>query len=1399
MSFDKPTRNHLAKVIDACRERLAEDVTAQLQSVYGLYSDGTRLDVAQTADERHAAAELRALLDHFESVATESKTRSVDAYQRLVREIGFTGLNRLAALRLGEERGLLIECVRRGMDSDGFRLYDRLANGSLGNRYQTYRAFLEGLYDEMALDLGALFDRRTPHSQVFPSEATLNDVLVLLNDPALTARDIWQHDETIGWIYQYYNDPTERKKMRDASKAPRNSRELAVRNQFFTPRYVVEFLTDNTLGRTWYEMHQGQTRLAEQCRYLVRRANEIWLKKGEQSPAAEGAASEQCQEEQLKKPAYIPFREKKDPRSLKLLDPACGSGHFLLYAFDLFETIYAEAYDDPDLEPDLRASYPDRAEYMRQVPRLILEDNLFGIDIDPRAAQIAALALWLRAQRAYQAMRLAPAERPRITRVNIIIAEPMPGDGVLLDEFIRNLPNTLTSEQHPEIIGPLVSTVFEKMKLAGEAGSLLKIEAELRKAIENGRKAWASQPEVRQLALLPETKQPHQLAMDVSSVTDEAFWRQAEGLTLKALSDYAHQAENGQGTRRRLFAEDAARGFAFIDLCLKQYDVVLMNPPFGDMTKESKPYLERNFPDSRADIYTCFVDRACSWLVFNGRIGVLSNRTFLTLGAHTLFRQKILMSQGQLELTADLGSGVLDAALVEVAAYVVTRKFRPDLSASAVFLPVHASNDKETELGDVLNKQVLIEHPLSYFIDLPNTVFAYWLPPSLTEHFKTGIKLESGAVRVRVGLQTSDDFRFARLRWEIPANNLGTGKHWVFFAKGGEFSPYYDDVHLVVNWNKDGEEIYNFFNSTGDLLSVPRNPTFYFSYGLTYPWRTSLGFAPRVLAADCIFAAQGSAMFPLETSSKPHNDLLSVLGALNSSLFQQFISIGVGAVEGAARSYQVGLVQSLPWKPLPEPLKDKLATLSQSCIRSRQGFDMYDETTVFYCGVPTAKGDLEQGIISLIDTQEDFLRQFIDAYQQIDKLILEIYGIQQSDIASALESVKPSLEARKWEIDSYGSYLLSHLVGVVFGRWDLRIMIYPRLVPKLPDPFSPLPICPPAMLVGPEDLPAMQGRIVSEAWLEAKPDAVTLPTISQHGTVLNTQGETEPATISDEDYPLEIAWDGILVDDPGLGEHPEAQVSDIVRRVETAVAVLWPENYEAVITEISETLAVKDLREYFSRPAGFFADHLKRYSKSRRQAPIYWPLSTASGGYTLWLYYPRLSQEMLYTAVNRYLTPKIGQVEGYIYNLERDLANTFGGAASRLRDQITEMGSFLAELNALRTDLLRVADLPYQPDLNDGVIINAAPLYKLFRLSKWAKDCQATWEKLQAGEYDWAHMAYVLWPERVREKCKSDKSLAIAHGLEGLWQGQEKLAKRKNKRKAAEEDQFVFGLGEDQE
>ena len=496
MAFDQSTRNRLQKFVSDSRSILHEEFTRQLQAIYGM--DPKNGSVAELASlsfldnqGRETAIILRETLEHYKASLTINSEieRNKQGIERIIREQSFTVLNRLGALRMAESRGFLLESITKGYSSKGFQLYKNLAGSALGETGDTYRQYLFSLFDEFNQDLAVLFDRHSSQGLLFPRESALLSLLDQVNH--FEIENLWVEDETIGWIYQYFNSQEERKKMRAESQAPRNSRELAVRNQFFTPRYVVEFLTDNTLGRIWYEMTQGKTALVKSCRYLIRRPNEIFLAKGESAPEneAEGHAN-LSQEELLRQPVYIPFRELKDPRELRMLDPACGSMHFGLYAFDLFEEIYKEAWW---LETEfgselfsrskgmrsLQATYSSFNEFHKAIPSLIIECNIHGVDIDPRAVQIAGLSLWQRAQRAWHQMGIKSNQRPTIKKSNIVCAEPMPGEKEMLREFTGNL--------NPPLLGQLVETIFDKMELAGEAGTLLKIEEEIALSISRAK------------------------------------------------------------------------------------------------------------------------------------------------------------------------------------------------------------------------------------------------------------------------------------------------------------------------------------------------------------------------------------------------------------------------------------------------------------------------------------------------------------------------------------------------------------------------------------------------------------------------------------------------------------------------------------------------------------------------------------------------------------------------------------------------------------------------------------------------------------------------------------------------------------------------------------------------
>ncbi len=603
--MDKDTRNAIDRATQKARRMLEGDFREQLEGDFDVLASGevgAKASAHLKPRQVYAREKIVAAIEHKRAAGLDAKAAVVD-YRR---DAAFTMLNRFAALKMLEARGLVQECVSKGEQSSGY--LNEFVGAAPGVKLladgQGYRLYLECIFDELSTEVKVLFDRRDPASVLWPKRQTLLDLLELLNAPVLA--DVWAEDETIGWIYQYFNAGEERKAMREASQAPRNSRELAVRNQFFTPRYVVQFLTDNTLGRIWYEMRGGATALREQCEYLVRKPDETWAP-----------------------------RAKKDPRDLRVLDPACGSGHFLLYAFDLLATIYEEGWDDPGApksEATGRTLVADHATLdalRKALPALVLAHNLHGVDIDARCAQIAQLALWMRAQRAYQDAGVTRAERPIIRRSNIVVAEPLVADDATLKEFVATLGDAE--------LGKVFTELVDALKLAGDLGLLLRIE----RLIDRG----PAKGETGQLFAPPEAR---------------------IRATLAKFVDLAVESGN---TRRRLFADDAAQGIGLLEIAEKKYDTVLMNPPFGAGSTRAKKDFEKAYPRTKNDVYAAFVERGIELLNSRSRLGAITSRTGFFLSSFQKWREDILLKAAAPVVFADLGAGVLDSAMVETAAY----------------------------------------------------------------------------------------------------------------------------------------------------------------------------------------------------------------------------------------------------------------------------------------------------------------------------------------------------------------------------------------------------------------------------------------------------------------------------------------------------------------------------------------------------------------------------------------------------------------------------------------------------------------------------------------------------------------------------------------------------------
>lgn len=1349
MAFDDKTRNRLQRLVSDCRSLLADEFSIQIQQTYGLDPNSGEVTplgrLAHLSDrERHTAQLLRDTLAHYLAGDEDDKAHRIAAIDRIIREQAFTVLNRLAAILMMETRGLLRAAVSQGQQSQAFELYKMIAGNALGETGNAYQVFLFSLFDEFAQDLPALFDRFAPQGQLFPREQALMQLIDALNHHEVSP--LWAEDETIGWIYQYFNSKEERKKMREASQAPRNSRELAVRNQFFTPRYVVEFLVDNTLGRLWFNATGGQTGLRERCQYLLVKPDEVL-------------------------PAAVKLR---DPRTLKLLDPACGSMHFGLYAFDLFLEIYREAWDweqthgpgsldlsnrkSDDLRP-LCQTYADADAFLRDVPRLIIEHNIHGVDIDPRAAQIASLALWLRAQRAWHEAGTKAMDRPAVGQGHVLAAVAPPAEKELRQRFMAQLDR-------------LDAELFEKtlfmLKGLPELGVLLDVERELPQLIrqvygEHGR---------------------------LFKEADTEQWSRAESRLRFGLAQFANASSASY--QSHLFKQDALLGLRLIDLFREKFDVVVMNPPFGAPPEGQKNYIFEKYPDEKTEVAACFVSRGLELISQAGYLGAITNRTFVFSETFQRWRSKAL---GGIECCADLGFGVLDA-LVETSAYTASKN--PD--EEAWFFPLINSKNKNEDLRTAIKSAA--DHKLSQasrairsrsaMTDYGTEWFYYWLPEEVLTASPKFQSKRTGML-AKPGLQTCDNFRFLRLYWEIDRNSL-VQDAWPRLTKGGEYQPFWSDVRLVMNWRSNGAEMKAFIESSYQSWSkqIP-SVNLYTKPGLTYSERTTSSLSLRILPAGCFFDKQGPFIGYMEPSVREYRFLLTFLGISYTYLFRCLTESKVGlrdATEAGspARHYMPSIIEQLPMFDFNPNQIDQIISWVHACINFHKkmcSIDVTDSHFECFSGI----GNFSSLKDFYRSFSEDRAAEMIGIYvglREVNKLVDQSYGISENSYQQLLDTfgpdvgimqdVKTEIETQKVEeVLSKPESEIIELVANEVGNYS-SIMKQSFVANRKIELASILYGIPPDKLLR---------QIKSADWVVEKTriyrnffDYLVGFAFGRWGQL--RQSGSASSSINSREFSVESPFEPIFIpclkyssisdiSDRGLLENWKGSDFDLISCISKATLRIWhnegsADAFDRIEKELCETFGYDDLRSYVESPNGFFDHHFTAHSESRRRAPIYWPLSTASGSYTLWLYYPSLTSQTLYTAINDFVEPKLAEVESEAATLRAK-----GSARSRDEEKRLEaLATLEAELRDLRDQLQAVAP-QYHPNHDDGVQITAAPLWPLFRHKPWQKVLRDTWTKLEKGDYDWAHLAMTYWPERVREKCRHDKSLAIAHGLEELY------------------------------
>ena len=655
MSMTSGAKHALATTIRSLRARLLEDLHAATETAYRLSvpSRDAGLDEAARARrgrlEAWMAEQVRA-----QAAAGAKGSRSEEDFRREAeKQAAYTLLNRLILLRLMETPGPSGQPLRApavvtgGWESRAYLDFRDLAPGIVrDDETEGYAFLLRLVFEDLATELPGLYGPAGVADLVPVPAATLRHVIDALNSEALES--CWADDMTLGWVYQYWNDPE-----REALDAKLNGggkvepHEIASKTQMFTERYMVDWLLQNSLGPMWLAMceQHGWTpevqadgtldRLEERrADWRAKRASgEVTLT--ELMPLHTDAERRWAYYVPQPIPASAVAQAPETIRNLRLLDPAVGSGHFLVVALDLLVALYRE--EARHRGEDGQERWSDRA-----IVERILSHNLHGIDLDPRAVQIAAAALWLKAR------QVAPDARPE--RLNLVASNlrlaSLADDDPALVELRREV------ERETGIPAKLTDTLIHALRGADHLGSLLKVDTVVDEALERHEAALSRSVHEQVDMFADPSAEPKRVAIG----RDEA-----KTTLLDRLESFLAKHTSGDDLGLRLRGEQLAAGVRFVRLVREgTYDLVVANPPYQGTSKMADTkYVTKTYPLGKADLYAAFLLRGLELVREGGVSAMLTMRDWMFIKQYADLRKHLLGTHG-LRALGDFDRGAFE-------------------------------------------------------------------------------------------------------------------------------------------------------------------------------------------------------------------------------------------------------------------------------------------------------------------------------------------------------------------------------------------------------------------------------------------------------------------------------------------------------------------------------------------------------------------------------------------------------------------------------------------------------------------------------------------------------------------------------------------------------------------
>lgn len=857
-----------------------------------------------------------------------------EARLEAIKECVFTLFNRLAAIKVMEDRELFPEVIRRRAEHGNMSYAQRMWLEEHPEERSAERMglknFLRAQFTELFDNYGIpLYKADHPYA-ILPTADELDEIITAFNaieqDPQC-GEDIWKGDDILGWMYENFN-AVEKVQLKESGEKTEYDK-VSLQSQVYTPQWVVKFLVDNTLGKQYLEMYPDSQFMIDEetgaTKYLI---------------------------------ANAPKRQVRHPKErgildIKLIDPACGSGNFLIYAFSVFYDLYVDQIEHYGADFS-----------RRDIPKLIVENNLYGVDLDERAVQLTQIALFIKA------MQLKGRRGKMPTYCNVVSSHfTLPAYEKI--EATLDMGDAHWDDKQREVLKDIWNDLCDAHKF----GSLLRLKEKIE-------------------ALMPE----QEVNLFSQYQIDDFFSFRNQALEI--LRKQVHQW-GGEGSNAYSLSQ-VSDAMTFLDILTMNFDVAVANPPYTDSSDfgpELKAFAEANYKKPlkfNINLYACFIKRCCELTDELGKVGMIHPHTFMFIKTFEDVR-KFMIENTHINTMVDFG---LDRVNL----------FGPGILLDATFYTLDKKDVEKTpgiyfnitaNLQEKYKKGTLGKAYADYCNGLPNDrvyllpqdklkaikswPFIYWISDEFREKFS--LCTFNDVCTVAEGCKTANNFKFLRFWWERNVQRDFNSRVYPMYAKGGEFCKWYGNLWLELLWGENGE----YFKS--DAKATANNEDCYFKEGITFTGAGSKGVSFRLLPSNSVFDTGSRSIF------SDREGVYVLLAILNSSLgCYVFDSLNPTV------NTTVGDVKRMPYKKPNEENGVILNELSERCVAIKKYIRQFRIEEVNYSHSPIGTSSLPQSELTRYYNYENaLLTQILLNEAIINRIVFDVYELSEHDRQMVLD------------------------------------------------------------------------------------------------------------------------------------------------------------------------------------------------------------------------------------------------------------------------------------------------------------------------------------------------------------------------------------------------------------